>query len=75
MENFDSNIGFPPEFRVPGSNPENPRKIMIFLGWKTMRKNLEITRKFLEPGTRNFRVPTRNPETGTRNPEVGLQRK
>ena len=48
-------LGFPPEFRVPGSNPEKPGKITIFPGWKTMRKNPEITRKF--PGS-GFRVPT-----------------
>ena len=53
--NINTGLGFPPEFRVPGSNPEKPGKITIFPGWKTMRKNPEITRK-------NFRIPTRNPE-------------
>ena len=74
-------IGFPPEFPVPGSNPEKPRKITIFPGWKTMRKNPEITRKFpgsgFQPRTwKNFRVPTWNPEKfpGS-NPELGTIRK
>ena len=60
-------IGFPPEFRVPGSNPEKPGKITIFPSWKTMRKNPEITWKFPGSGFRvptrkNFRVPGWNPE-------------
>ena len=43
---------------------------MIFPGWKAMRKNPEITRKFPEPGTRNFRVPGWNPE---KFPSPGLE--
>ena len=52
---LNAQVGFPPEFRVPGSNPEKPGKIMIFPGWKTMRKNPEITRNiFLVPGSEMF---------------------
>ena len=81
-----SSIGFPPEFRVPGSNLEKPWKNHDFSGLENNAENPEITRKFPEPGTWNFQVPTRDSENipgsepgtrkfsefqpGTRNPGV-----
>ena len=55
-------MGFPPEFRVPGSDPKIVGKITIFPGGKTLRKNPEITQKYPELEARNFRVLTRNSE-------------
>lgn len=56
-------LGFPATFRVPGSDPEVVGKIVIFPGWKTMRKNSETTLKFPELETRKvFRVPNQNSE-------------
>ena len=46
---------------ISGSNPELVGKIMIFQGWKTMQKNPEITWKFQELVTQNFRVPGSDP--------------